>query len=47
MTTDVRYVITEDTFRRYPVDDIATEKAELIEAGMWKLPHGDDPYTSV
>jgi hypothetical protein len=45
MTTDVRYVITEDTFRRYPVDDTAAEKAELIEAGLWKLPHSDDPYT--
>jgi hypothetical protein len=45
MTTDVRYVITEDTFRRYPADDIETEKAELIEAGLWKVPNGDQPYT--
>jgi hypothetical protein len=45
MTTSVRYVITEDTFRRYDPDDVTAEKAELIAADMWKLPHGDEPYT--
>jgi hypothetical protein len=44
MTTSVRYVITEDTFQRYPREDIEAEKAELIAAGLWKLP-SDEPFT--
>jgi hypothetical protein len=44
MTTNVRYVITSDTFRRYPAEEIETEKAELIAADMWNLP-SDEPYT--
>lgn len=44
-TTGVRYVITEDTFRRHPADDIIAEKAELIAEDMWRLPNGGEPYT--
>ena len=45
MTTDIRHVVTEDTFERYPPEDIEAEKAELIAEGMWNLPHGDEAYT--
>jgi len=45
MTTGVRFVITEDTFKRYPADDVMNEKIDLVEAGMWHLPNGGEPFT--
>jgi len=45
LTTGVRFVITPDTFRRYPSDDVMTEKAELYTADMWHLPNGGEPFT--
>jgi hypothetical protein len=45
LTTGARFVITADTFNRYTLADVAMEKAELIEAGMWHLPNGGEPFT--